>query len=117
MSRIPVVLIAIGDIYAQIEHREQVRALMRSTQQDLREQPGCDLFAFAEMLDDPGHFMVVQQWRDQAALDAHYRSAPFQRYQAGVSLYLVRSSELRVHDVRSTARPVDPAPIDISQDD
>jgi len=110
-------LIALGDIYAQIVHREEVSDLMRSTQEQVRTQPGCDTFVFAEVLDDPGHFVVVQQWRDQAALDAHYRSEPFRNYQAGIAPYLVRESELRVHDVASTVRPVGSAVIDTSQDE
>jgi quinol monooxygenase YgiN len=113
----PSVLIALGDIYAQIVHREEVSELMRATQEQVRKEPGCDMYAFAEMLENPGHFVVVQQWRDQAALDAHYRSEPFRSYQAGIAPYLVRESELLVHEVTSTVRPVDSSVIDTSHDD
>ena len=110
-------LIAIGDIYAQVRHREDVRELMQATQARMREQPGCDLYAFAETLDDPGHFLVLQQWSDRAALDRHYDSEAFKSYQAEIGPHLVRSSELRVHDVRASARPVDRSPIEIAQED
>ena len=105
-------VIALGDIYAQIQRREEVRELMRATQARVREQPGCAYFAFAETLDDPGHFVVVRQWRDQAALDDHYRSLAFADYRAQIGQLLVRSSELRVHAVQASARPVDSAAID-----
>lgn len=110
-------LIAIGDIYAQVQRREDVRELMRATQVRMREQPGCDYYTFAEALDEPGHFLVVQQWSDRAALDGHYQSEAFRSYQAEIGPHLVRSSELRVHDVRASARPVDHTPLEISQDD
>jgi quinol monooxygenase YgiN len=110
-------LIAVGDIYAQIGHREEVSDLMRETQERVREEPGCELFTFAEMLDDPGHFVIVEQWRDTASLDAHYRSQPFRSYQAGIARYLVRESELLVHEVASTVRPVNSAVIDTSGDE
>jgi quinol monooxygenase YgiN len=110
-------VIALGDIYAQIQRREAVRELMRATQARTREQPGCAYFAFAETLDDPGHFVVVEQWRDQAALDDHYRSQTFADYQAQIGQLLVRSSDLRVHTVEASARPVDSAAIDISQEE
>jgi quinol monooxygenase YgiN len=110
-------VIALGDIYAQIQRREEARELMRATQARVREQPGCAYFAFAETLDDPGHFVVVEQWRDQAALDDHYRSQTFADYQAQIGQLLVRSSDLREHTVEASARPVDSAAIDISQEE
>jgi quinol monooxygenase YgiN len=110
-------MIAFGDIYAQIPHREEVRELMRASQARIREQPGCAYFEFAETLDDPGHFVVVQQWRDQAALDEHFRSQAFAEYQAQIDPYLVRSSQLRVHAVQTSISPVASSPIDISHDD
>ena len=110
-------VIALGDIYAQIQRRDEVRELMRATQERMREEPGCAYYAFAETLDDPGHFVVVQEWSDQAALDDHYRSRAFADYQAQIAQLLVRSSDLRVHAVQTSARPVDSAAIDISQDD
>ena len=90
---------------------------MRSTQEQVRAEPGCDIFSFAEVVDDPGHFVIVQQWRDRAALDAHYRSDPFRAYQAGIAPYLARESELLVHEVSSTVRPVDSSVINSPGDD
>jgi quinol monooxygenase YgiN len=110
-------LIALGDIYAQIERREEVRELMRATQASGREQDGCEYYAFAETLDDPGHFVVVQRWRDRGALDEHYRSPSFADYQARIGPLLVRSSELSLFDAPTGARFVDRDPIEISQEE
>jgi quinol monooxygenase YgiN len=101
------VIVGLGDIYAQIPRREEVRELMRATQASVREQAGCISYAFAETLDDPGHFIVVQQWRDQAAVDEHYGSRAFADYQAKIASLLVRTSELRLHVVQEGFRPVD----------
>jgi quinol monooxygenase YgiN len=110
-------IVAVGDIYAQILRREEVRELMLTTQARAREQPGCESFGFAETLDDPGHFMVVQQWRDRSTLDGHYASEVFADYQSQIAPLLVRSSELRIYEVRSSTRPFSSAALDISQDD
>src|SRR5436305_1960318 len=83
-------VIALGDIYAQIQRRDEVRELMRATQERMREEPGCAYYAFAETLDDPGHFVVVQEWSDQAALDDHYRSRAFAARNTGS---IVRSGD------------------------
>jgi quinol monooxygenase YgiN len=110
-------LIAIGDIYTQVQRRADVRELMQATQARMREQPGCDFYAFAESLDEPGHFLVLQQWSDRAALDRHYESDAFRNYQDQIGSHLIRSTELRVHDVRTSARPVDHSALEISQED
>ena len=110
-------IIALGDIYAQIPRRDEVRELMRVTQKQVREQPGCLSYAFGETLDDPAHFVVVQRWRDRAALDEHFRSQAFADYQARIADRLVRTSELRLYAVEDGFLPVDSSPIDTSNDD
>jgi quinol monooxygenase YgiN len=104
------VIIALGDIYAQILRREEVRELMRATQQQVRAEAGCISYDFAETLDDPGHFIVVQHWRDRAAFEQHYRSQAFAGYQAAIADQLVRTSELRVHVVSESIQPVESPP-------
>ena len=90
---------------------------MRATQASVREQPGCISYAFAETLDDPGHFMVVQRWRDQAAVDAHYASPAFADYQAKIADLLVRTSELSLHVVQEGFRPVGGSPTSTAYED
>jgi quinol monooxygenase YgiN len=111
------VIVGLGDIYTQIPRREEVRELMRSTQASVREQPGCISYTFAESIDDPGHFVVVQQWRDQAAVGEHYTSPAFDQYQRKIAELLVRTSELRLHVVTEGFRPVDASPPSITQED
>ena len=89
----------------------------RATQASAREQPGCEYYAFAESLDDPGHFVLVQRWSDRAALEEHYRSPAFADYQAGIAPLLVRSSELMLFEAAPGVRFVDRDPIEISQED
>ena len=110
-------IIAVGDIYAQILRREKVRELMRATQERVRGQPGCMSYAFTETLDDPGHFVVVQQWRDQEALAEHYRSQAFVDYQARIGPHLVRTSNLELYVVQESFRPVESSAAISQQDD
>ena len=110
-------IIALGDVYAQLPRVEAVRELMRTTQARVGEQPGCISYTFAQSLDDPAHFLLVQQWRDREALEEHYRSAAFAAYQAQIEKQLVHTSELRLHEVHASYAPVDSSRLDIAQDD
>jgi quinol monooxygenase YgiN len=111
------VILATGDVYAQIPQRQAVIEAMARAQQAAREEPGCELFAFAEAIDDPGHFLLLQRWHDRTALDAHYASAGFAEYQAAIAPLLVRDSELHVHVVQESTRPLNSARLDLHQDD
>jgi quinol monooxygenase YgiN len=110
-------IVALADVFAQIPHRKAVQEVMLETEVRVREDPGCVSFVFAEVLAEPGHFLLVQRWRDQAALDEHYRSAAFAYYQAGIQGLLVRDSEVQVHISDQAFRPVDSSGLDIGQDD
>lgn len=109
-------IVAVGDIYARVTDRETVMALMRATQESAREEPGCSYYAFAETLDDPGHFVIVEQWRDRDALDTHFRSLAFADYQEQIGPHLVRASELRLFDADAGVSPVAQGPIEPQQD-
>ncbi|HEV2982054.1 MAG TPA: putative quinol monooxygenase [Solirubrobacteraceae bacterium] len=99
-------IVALGDISAKIPRLDEVRRVMRDTQQRVREQRGCVSYAFAEALDDPGHFFVMQEWQDLAALDGHYRSQAFADYQDAIAPLLVRDTDLRVSETAQSVRPV-----------
>ena len=59
-------------IHAEIkEHRlndylEMVRYLKQSTS-----RVGCHYYLFNQSIENPTHFVIYEQWQDQAALDAH----------------------------------------------
>jgi quinol monooxygenase YgiN len=104
--------IVVGDIYALLGRADELAELLRETQERARLEPGCVACAFAEVVGDPGHHVVLQEWRDQAALDAHYASPNFRRYQERVGDFLARPSEVCLHRVAETVQLADPGPMD-----
>ena len=55
------------------EHRNQFLELMRGHAQRSRGDDGCLQFDLMLPSDDPKRVLLVEGWRDQAALDAHSR--------------------------------------------
>lgn len=90
---------------------------MLTLQAEARTQPGCLSFTFAQALEDPGHYLLVQTWSDGEAMREHYRSAAFARYQAQVALLLSRESELRTYEVQRLAELTAAPGLDLRQDD
>jgi quinol monooxygenase YgiN len=105
-------VIAIGRVYGIASARAQLVELLRRTAAAARAEPGCRSFDFAEALDAADEFLVVHEWDDRAALAAHYRGAAHDAYQQGVHGLLARPSDLAIHEVAATERPVDGGAMD-----
>ena len=45
-----------------------------------RAEAGCITFDVSRSLEDPNAFVLYEEWRDQAALDIHYKENHFQRF-------------------------------------
>lgn len=55
-----------------------------------RAEDGCLAYAYAQDIGDPGLFHVSEQWRDRAALEAHFKAdhmAVWVRERAGLDLF------------------------------
>src|SRR5262245_10084261 len=66
---------AVGYVETQAKQADAARAALARYRQALERQPGClgvDLFA---QTDRPGHFAIVETWKDQAAFDGRDAAA------------------------------------------
>jgi quinol monooxygenase YgiN len=105
-------VVAVARVHGIAAARRELVELLRRTAVAARAEPGCRSYDVAEALDGADEFIVVHAWDDEAALEAHYRAPAHQAYQREVFGLLARSSDLVIHQVSSTERPVDPGPMD-----
>jgi quinol monooxygenase YgiN len=105
-------IVVVGDLDVLVGRREELLELLAQTQAEARREAGCESYAFAEVVDEPGHVVICQEWADAPALEEHYRSAAFARYQQRVGEFLARPSEVRIHHVGETVRPQGAATMD-----
>ena len=110
-------VVAVARVYGIASTRAELVELLRRTAAAARAEPGCRSYDVAETLDGADEFVVVHAWDDATALEAHYRGPAHQAYQQDVFGLLARPSELVIHRVSSTERPVDPGPMDPRQAD
>ncbi len=102
----------VGQVHTLLGRRAELLELLEDTQVRAREEPGCVVYDFAEAVGDPGRFVVVQEWRGVAAMEAHYRSDAYTDYQARIGDLLARPSEVRIHHVLETLHPEGGEPLD-----
>jgi quinol monooxygenase YgiN len=104
--------VVIADMFGSPALRDELRALLAQAERDATSRDGCLRYSVGVSLADPDRYVVVEEWRDKAALEAHYASEEFRRFQFELHDLLVRSSEATIHSVSASLRPVASGPID-----
>jgi quinol monooxygenase YgiN len=61
-------------------HENEVAEIFTKLQTASRKEPGCLMYIVHRHKTDPRHFFIYEQYRDEAALEAHRNSTHFQEY-------------------------------------
>jgi len=61
-------------------HEEEVAEIFRKLEAASRQEPGCVLYVVHRHKEDATRFFIYEQYRDEAALQAHRESSHFQQY-------------------------------------
>lgn len=64
----------ITKVIARSGHEEPLKALLIEVVELARENPGCLRFELLQGNNNPGEFVTLGAWQDDAAFQAHYRS-------------------------------------------
>ena len=105
-------LIAVADMFGINGRRSDLIEVLERAEQEAASEPGCRRYTFASTLADPDRFVLVSEWDSQAALDAHYRSEAFARFQLDLHGLLAQPSDMTVYAVSDFVRPVGSRPMD-----
>lgn len=105
-------VLAVADMFGISGRREELVELLAGAECEAAGEPGCLRYSFAAALADPDHYLMIGEWRDQEAMDSHYRSPRFAEFQASLHGLLARPSEMTVYTVGESARPVASGPMD-----
>jgi quinol monooxygenase YgiN len=68
-------LYVIANIRAEPEHIDTVREVLTGYVQPTRAEAGCFVYDLFQNRSDAAHFTFVEEWADEASLDAHSKSA------------------------------------------
>jgi autoinducer 2-degrading protein len=68
------------DMIVKSGMEEKCKEYIRIMQEHSRKEPGCLMYAGHQSTDDPRRFMFYEQYKDQAALEAHRNAPYFKQY-------------------------------------
>jgi quinol monooxygenase YgiN len=105
-------VVAIADMFGISGRRAELQEALGRAEGEGARQPGCLRYTFAATIGDPDHYVLLSEWQDQAALEAHYASAAFARFQFALGGLLARPSEMTVYAASGAARPLASGPMD-----
>ena len=61
-------------------HEQEVAESFRRLQEETRREPGCIAYVVQRSRENPRVYMIYEQYKDQAALEAHRNSPHFKQY-------------------------------------
>jgi quinol monooxygenase YgiN len=105
-------IIALADMFSTSDARDELVTALGHAEREVAKQPGCLRYSFAATIGEPNHFVLISEWENEAALDSHYASPEFARFQFLLHDLLARESEMTVYSVSHSARPLASGPID-----
>ncbi|MGX5218111.1 putative quinol monooxygenase [Pseudomonas segetis] len=78
-------LALVATITALPQHQAQVEAHLRTLVAASREETACIQYDLHQQQDAPAVFVMIEQWRDAAALEEHKQTAHYQHFSTSCS--------------------------------
>lgn len=95
-----------AEIHGLAGRAEELRALLAEhAQATARGAGSLGATASAPLGAAPGEFLLDAWWDDDAAMQAHYRTAEYGHYNVRVGELLARPSDVRIYYVERSVRP------------
>ena len=91
----------IGQFRMPPENMAAARPLMAKVMLATRAEDGCIEYNYAEDVLDPGLIRVFEAWRDQAALDAHFKTPHMATWRSHWPAFGVSDRRLFAYEIAS----------------
>jgi quinol monooxygenase YgiN len=96
-----VTLLIAGTVRVPPENLAALKPHMLAMLEASRAEDGCLSYAYAKDVAEPGLIRVFEAWRDQAALDAHFKTAHMAAWRAVWPQFGVSDRRLFAYEVAS----------------
>jgi len=104
-------LLLVAELHGLVGRQSELHELLDVLADGARGESGCSSFRVLAA-EEPGEWVLLAAWRDEAALRAHYATPHYRRYRDAVGPLLARPSDVVVHRLDGTVHALDPNPPD-----
>lgn len=92
-------IIVTGGAHVSRENRAAFLEIGERQVTNSRKEPGCVSYAFYEDAMSPGRFFFYEEWKDQAAIDCHFKQPYCLDFIAKARALASAPPEIRIHRV------------------
>lgn len=96
-------LVVAGRIAVKPERRVDAVRLALAVAEATRAEPGCFSYRFYADLEDPNRFFIFEEWRDEAALTAHFGMPHMTTFLENVPGLIAAPPEIVRYEVAASA--------------
>lgn len=94
-------LVVAGHVTIDPAKREEAIEAARAVMAETRKEPGCRSYVLAADLEDPGRFVIFEEWESAEALRAHFGTPHMAAFQEAMGGFGVRDMQVQRYDVAS----------------
>jgi len=97
-------IVIAGRVRIKLELRQEALALARQISAQSEAEDGCLSYRFYADLDDAAVFLIFEEWRDEAALAAHFKTPHLIAFQQHLPRLLAAPPTITKYTVSATGR-------------
>jgi quinol monooxygenase YgiN len=95
-------IVVVGRVRSDAGKREELIRVAQAVARASREEEGCIGYRFYEDTEQPDHFVFVEEWADQGALDRHFATAHIARFMSAIPATITSPPDVKFHTVASS---------------
>jgi quinol monooxygenase YgiN len=95
-------IVVVGRVTSDAEKRDQLIEVAQAIASASREEDGCIDYRFYEDTEQPNHFVFVEEWADQAALERHFGTPHIDTFMRSVPATMTKQPDVMFHTVASS---------------
>jgi len=94
-------IVIAGRISLDPEKREAAVSAAKEIMTETHKEPGCVSYTFSADLEDPGSFLIFEEWKDDAALKEHFATPHMAAFQKAMGGFGIREMAVQRYEVSS----------------
>jgi quinol monooxygenase YgiN len=95
-------IVVVGRVRTDAEKRERMIEVAQTVARASREEAGCINYRVYEDTEQPNEFVFVEEWADDAALQAHFATPHIAAFMGSITEALVAPPEVNFHQIASS---------------
>jgi quinol monooxygenase YgiN len=95
-------IVVVGRVQTSPEHREALVRLGQMVASTSRAEAGCLGYRFYEDTERENHFLFVEEWESDAALQQHFATAHIAEFMGAVPATLVAPPDVQFHTIAAS---------------